>query len=294
MNESSAALTDSEPSPVLQGETTLAIVLGASEWPSCPDFEDLPSCRRSAEAVAEYLQAKDGLSLPPCNVQILIDLPELAPAVLKEMRIFVRGRRNELAAIGKPVTDLLFYYVGHGGFSASDAFFISLRSTDSDDPIATSITVDSLAGLVRDTAGGLRTYLVLDCCYAASAAKGFLSGGPVEATVAKFRDVLWPQSDALAFQAGRLPTYGTALLCASGSRQRAKAPADLAYTMFTAGMLEILKQGEPTAPLWLSLNDLQQLVQRHLEARFADEAILPQGTCAAAGYGASRCAAAVP
>jgi hypothetical protein len=49
-------------------------------------------------------------------------------------------------AYGQPATDLLFYYVGHGGFGEGDTFFLSVRATDEDDPLASSITAASRVG----------------------------------------------------------------------------------------------------------------------------------------------------
>jgi hypothetical protein len=130
--------------------------------------------------------------------------------------------------------------------------------------------------MIRDTATGLRTYVVLDCCYAGSATKGFLNGGPVGAAMVQLHDSLPPQGDTAALRRGRPPEYGTALLCASGPRERARAPAHLSHTMFTGGLLAVLQHGDITAPAWLSLSDIQWLVRTHLEAKFANEAVLPQ------------------
>jgi hypothetical protein len=51
--------------PVLERERTLAIVIGASEWPSYPDFHAVTSCRRSAYDLVDYLRSRNGLNLPP-------------------------------------------------------------------------------------------------------------------------------------------------------------------------------------------------------------------------------------
>ena len=200
----------------------------------------------------------------------------MRPRFLRQMRDFIRNRRNDLRSLQIPAADLLFYYVGHGGFTDGDAFFLSIRSTGEDDPLATSITMESLGRLIREGAAGLRTYLVLDCCFASSASKVFMGGGPLGVAGAQLKDVLPPQGDAAATHRGNLPEYGIALLCASGSREPAKAPPNLPYTMFTGGMLDVLRRGDPSAPAWLSLDDLQRLVRARLAEQFADKAVLPQ------------------
>ncbi len=134
---------DADPDrPVLRRETTLAIVLGASEWPFYPEFHSGPSFRQSATKFADYLRDRAGLNLSPRNVKVLIDSFDDAPEMLRQMWEFVRGRRADLVKLSAPATDLLVYYVGHGGFSDNDAFFLSIRSTNENDPLATSITAE--------------------------------------------------------------------------------------------------------------------------------------------------------
>jgi DNA segregation ATPase FtsK/SpoIIIE-like protein len=46
--------------------------------------------------------------------------------------------------------------------------------------------------------------------------------------------------------------------------------------MFTGGLLDVLKNGHPGKPEWLSLNDLQQLITIRLQEQFAEKAVLPE------------------
>ncbi len=263
--------------PVLKPERTLALVLGASEWPEYPEFHAAPSFRRSAFDIVDYLLGSNGLKLTRRNVKVFFDAFEDAPEILRQIRSFIRERRKESGAVGSPVTDLLLYYVGHGGITFdSNSFFLAICSTHEDDPLATSITAELLGRLIREGAVGLRTYLVLDCCFAASVTKVFMSGGPLGVAAVQLRDRLPPQGDSLAIESGKWPEYGTALLCASGSSEPAKAPPDLPHTMFTGGLLDVLRNGGSSAPLWLSLDDMQRLVRARLQAQFSDNAVLPQ------------------
>jgi hypothetical protein len=260
----------------LRRERTLAVVLGVSDWPRYPEFTSAASFRRSALDIADYLSSPEGPNLPKANIRVQIDVFEDAPEILRGLRRFIRDRREYLKNYGTPATDLLIYYVGHGGFGESDTFFLSVRATDEDDPLGTSITAESLGRLIREDAAGLRTYLVLDCCFAGSVMRVFMSGGgPLGVAGVKLQDALPPQGDP-AGETGALPEYGTALFCASGPREPAKAPPDLPYTMFTGSLLEVLREGDAEAPLWLSIDDLQRLVRARLAARFADKAVLPQ------------------
>ena len=259
----------------LHRERTLAVVLAASEWPAYPEFSPAASFRRSAQDIADYICSSSGMGLPSANVRVQIDAFEGAAEIMHGVRRFIRQRREHLKAYGKPVTDLLLYYVGHGGFGEGNAFFLSVRATDEDDPLSTSITADSLGRLIREDAHGLRTYLVLDCCFAAAVTKVFMAGGALEVAGVKLHDALPPQGDAADGAVAR-PEYGTALLCASGPREPALAPPNLTHTMFTGGLLQVLREGDPASPPWLSLDDLQRLVRSRLAERFKDKAVLPQ------------------
>jgi hypothetical protein len=260
----------------LQRERTLAVVLGVSEWPSYPEFTSATSFRRSAQEVADYLCSPEGPNIPKANIRVQIDAFEDAPEILRGVRRFIRDRRKYLKNYGTTATDLFIYYVGHGGFGERDTFFLSVRATDEDDPLGTSITAESLGRLIQEDAAGLRTYLVLDCCFAASVMRVFMSGGgPLGVAEVKLQDALPPQGD-LRGETGALPEYGTALFCASGPREPARAPPNLPHTMFTGGLLEVLHEGDAEAPLWLSSDDLQRVVRARLAERFKDKAVLPQ------------------
>jgi tetratricopeptide (TPR) repeat protein len=262
--------------PVFQRERALALVFGASAWPDYPEFHPAPSFLRSAEGIIQYLHAADGLNLPRRNIALFFDDPDASPTLIRHMRDFLRKRREETEARGFPISDLLLYYVGHGGFASDlNTFFLAIRATHEYDPVASSITADSLGRLVQDGASGLRTYVILDCCFAASVTKVFMSAGPLAVASVQLRDKLPPQGDNF-FKAGNWPTYGTALLCASGSSEPAMAPRHLSHTMFTGELLEVLRHGAADEPPWLTLDDLQRLVRAHLAAKFPGKATLPE------------------
>jgi hypothetical protein len=260
--------------PFLQPDRMLAIVFGASEWPDYPDFIAAPSFSRSARDIADYLCDRNGLNLPRRNVQVLVDTFESASEIVEQMHAFIQRRRAELKQYGTPATDLLIYYIGHGGFDSRDDFFLAIRRTSAFDPRGTSITAESLGHLIRERADRLRTFMVLDCCFAASMMKIFMSAGPLGVAGKRLDDVLPPQGDA--FRPDQIPEHGLGLLCASGPREPAKAPPELPHTMFTGGLLEVLRKGDPTAPHWLSLDNLHRLVTEQLTEKFADSAVIPQ------------------
>lgn len=145
VSDDSASDGDESDHPIIQRERMLAVVLGASEWPDYSEFHSAPSFRRSALEFADYLRDRDGLKLLQRNVKVFFDSFDDAPDIVRQMHSFIRDRRKEAIELGKPITDLLIYYVGHGGITLDlNAFFMAIRSTHEDDPFATSITADWL------------------------------------------------------------------------------------------------------------------------------------------------------
>jgi len=225
-----------------------------------------------------YFRSSSGLGLPPRNVKHLFNSLEEAAEQLEEATTFIELRRAELEKAGSKISDLIIYYVGHGGFGGrSSDFFLAIQATREFDPLASSVTAQSLAGVIQHAARGLRTYLILDCCFAGAFQKVFQSsGGPLGLAQVKLDDVLPEDTDIRARHSQAIPESGIGILCASGSRDPAKAPPGMEYTMFTDALLHVLRVGDADAPPALSLNEIQLLLRRNLTRRFADEAVRPE------------------
>lgn len=242
---------------------TLAVVLGASAWPLYSGFQSSPAFRNSAEAVRDYLLASSGLGLPGRNVKFLFDSHDDPPGILDEIMRFSRERIEVLGNRGEDVTDIVVYYVGHGGFAnPSSDYFLALRSTRTVDPYLSSLPIISLARTLNEVGRHLRRYLILDCCFAAAAYKTFQADGPLSVAAVKVTDAF--------------PPSGTALLCASGAKDPAKAPADLDRTMFTGALLSVLEEGDRASPPLLSLQDVGYLVRQRILQTFATEGVRPE------------------
>jgi uncharacterized caspase-like protein len=242
--------------------TTLAIVLGASKWPFYPQSSPAPSFRDSARDMAAYLGSTRGLGLPPENLLVSIDSPDEPSAILRQMRGFIRNRREELkASAEQPVADLIFYYVGHGAFDSGRDFDLTLRSTDVADPNASSIMAKSLGLMIRELGIGIRNYLILDACFSGAIVSEFMGAGPLGVAATQMWDAL--------------PSYGTALLCSSSPRDVALAPTGELHTAFTGALLDVLCNGEPDAPEFLSLDDVHRLVQARLNEKYSLNMVRP-------------------
>jgi hypothetical protein len=247
-----------QPSP----ETTLAIIIGASAFPNSSQLGPNDAFQHSARDLKGYLLDKDGFALPVKNLLDLFDSPD-APSIQNAgIKAFLTTRIEELEASKVAATDLILYYVGHGGFySPGDQYFLALQCTEEGSEGISGYPIQNLANTLKEFSRGLRRYLILDCCFSAAAYQAFQSG-PLEVARQKTRETL--------------PAKGTALLCASGPRDPAKAPKGLHYTMFSTALLETLKKGSTDLPERISFHDLGQVIRDVIAERFPDRAVRPQ------------------
>jgi len=154
-----------------------------------------------------------------------------------------------LAEAAEQATDvLLFYYIGHGVVSADGELHLATMATD-----------DARRGLaykalpfsaVRDALANCRArviVIVLDCCFAGRA------GGPLGGQ----------GDDGLAAAQVR----GTYLLAAAAHDERALAPPGEGRTAFTGALVDLLREGDPRGPRWLTLGHAYRALALALPAR---------------------------
>ena len=239
--------------PILKGPTTLAVILGASDFPKSP-LSAPPSFKNSAEAFKSFLL--DTFHLPQDNLADLFDTEEWPGALLEQIELFIRNRKKCGA------TDLIFYYVGHGAETSADRkFYLAIRSTREGAESSSSIICSDLSsGLCREGTG-LRFYIILDCCFSAAAYQDF-QAAPLEAVTIQTRE--------------ELPKKGTVLFCAASRRDVALAPAGETYTRFSDALLTALQEGDPLADEYLSFADLGRRVEAILRDRHPEDLTRPQ------------------
>jgi hypothetical protein len=244
-------------------ETTLVIVLGASQFPNLPAHMSNPAFRKSAEEFRRYLLDRDGFGLSYRNLLDLFDNPA-GPLALDDLVVqFLQRRMKELQGARTPATDLIVYYVGHGGFfPPHDQYFLALAATRAGNEAISGYPIHALAATLREHTAWLRRYLILDCCFSAAAYQAFQGSGPME--------VAWRKTEQV------LPARGTALLCAASLQDPAKAPAGQDHTMFSGALLEVLRKGSPDLPERLSLAQLGECATELIQKRFADKAVRPE------------------
>jgi hypothetical protein len=158
--------------------------------------------------------------------------------------------------------DLLVYYTGHGGFSRNDqSYFLAVHRTREGSEGATSIRYVDLASAIKRHAEHLRKYLILDCCFAASAVIKTQSA-LAQAVIQRVED--------------ELPPSGTAVLCSSAAKLVSIAPAGERNTMFSGAVLHCLTTGVPNGPSVLSLEDIGKAARELILEKYPDDAVRPE------------------
>ncbi len=223
-----------DPSP----QTTLVILLGASEWPKFPDFPSSRAFANSASELKNYLLDDSQFGLPSENLLDLFDTNQSANDIDEQIAEFLERRLAEMKASGDDPSDLLVYFVGHGGLAAAGFdYFLAIRRTRADNPGGSGIRIVSLAYTIKEKARHLRRIIILDCCFAGAALRAFM-GAPAQAAI---------QQTVAAFETPRkgqgFPSRGTTLLCSSGSTIPSVISRRGDYTMFTHALFE-------PAPIW--------------------------------------------
>ncbi len=256
------------PSP----QTTLAILLGASAWPDSDDFHGSEAFANVARDYKTYLLAPQHFGLSEENVLDLFDTEQGPDKIDRAIRSFLEQRTTAMKQAGKAPRDLLFYFVGHGGFAGRNSeYYLAVRCTSSENPGASGIRIESLAATLMDKARHLRRFIILDCCYAAAAFSEFQAEGPAQVAARQAVDAFTDR----ARRVGR----GTALLCSSGKKVTSLLTPDGKATMFSKALLQVLTTtGNPHRPerAYLSLYDVADLVEEALDQLLNEKAPRPE------------------
>jgi hypothetical protein len=248
----------SEPSP----RQTLAVFLGASDFPKAPKLAQGPAFYLSAQGFQQYLGSPQGLGLPRNNVCWLFDDTRSPSDQLEDIGAFLEDRSAELKKDGTPPQDLILYYVGHGLFCGAERdYCLAVRKTDDDNEGVTSLRIADLASIIKTQARFLRKLLILDCCFSGAAYKEFQSG-PGEVSRVKLKK--------------ELPGRGTTLFCAASAADPARAPQGLARTMFSDALIKMLHKGHSFLGSRLSTSELGDLVKDYLRENYGEEWVRPE------------------
>ena len=234
--------------------TVAAVILGASEFPYADALPASPAFAGSASAFIAYLKSERGLRLSDSQV---LDLFDSDGNVIEQ-----NDRLTEYLLRNQDATDLVVYYVGHGGFLPDREYFLALRSTKRGAESLTGLRIRALAHALEEHFPGKRVFLILDCCFAGEAVAEFQS------------DEIGTIVENKTFDA--LPETGTSLLVAASKDEPAISPTGAAYTMFSDCFLEVLAEGIAGSQKTLSLIEVGEVVQQRIRTKFGQRGVRPE------------------
>lgn len=216
--------------------SVVAIVLGSDRFPrSALDSKDL--ARAFAASKAAFVKL-----LVPLAAEVFDRFGStLSPnALCREIGDFLRERQW--------ATDLIVYYVGHGGFLEDQQYFLALRETETDQEHATALRARDLATTLKMTFSRGRSFLIMDCCFAGSLVDSFQ--GPLQSLIDQ--------------EAAR----GVALLNAASRDKAAVVPPGGTRTMFSDCLCEVLSTGVPGGEARLTLREVRDAVWRRIGEKY--------------------------
>ena len=238
---------------------SLLVILGASSFVNAPGLAAGAAFFNSMSRVRNYLNSANGLGIDRANILELFDDDRPAGSQLDDIIGFLSTRQQSGQAL-EPAENLFVYYVGHGLFTRDRKYCLAVRRTNEGNVGFSAIRGSDLADVIRVNAIHLRRFLILDCCFAASMSREFLSASGEAATTQLLEE---------------LPERGTSLLCASSSQDVALAPRDLECTMFSDALLKALERGSPALGPRMSLADLGALVRNILRSDYPSSWVRP-------------------
>src|SRR5258705_11559537 len=126
----------------MPAEGKIAAILGASEFPRAPQFNSHPAFKASATEFHRYLRDAGGLGIAKEDV---LDLFDSALNVIEQsLKLIDFLKRHPRAS------DLLIYYVGHGGFLPGGQYFLALRSIIEGSEYFTGLRPQGLAIILNE------------------------------------------------------------------------------------------------------------------------------------------------
>lgn len=217
----------------------VAVLIGASRFPKSTAIDNdhlALAFARSKRDVHRHLSSF-------CSEVLDRFDSKLPPADLcEEIEDFLRDR--------PAATDLLVYYIGHGGFLSDQSYFLSLRETATDREETTGLRASDLTNTLNRCFRNKRTYMILDCCFAGAVLP--LLQGPLEELINQ-------------------SVKGVALLNASSKSRAAVVPLGATRTMFSDCFCDVLTSGLPGHRPFLSLREIRAGVVERITQKYPDE-----------------------
>ncbi len=249
-------------SPTNPSQSTLLIILGASEFPHS-NYTGSEAFKRAADATIGYFLASDGFNLNENNFCWLFDSDLEPVGMLNHISMFIQERKVELEKAGIIPTDIIFYYIGHGAFDKSDNYCLILKNTTPAFLASSSIPITSLSELISNNAKWMRSIVILDACFSAAAVARFQSNA---------MDAVKKNLETIP-----LPKKGISLLASSSKDRVSMLTEDGDSTMFSKALIATLKTGSNKYfKERLSLKEVHSLLRQKMNELYDTSTILPE------------------
>ncbi|WP_169750246.1 caspase, EACC1-associated type [Streptosporangium amethystogenes] len=224
------------------------LLVGSGTYAAGSRLSAVPAAAATVSDLGRCLVERAGLD--PAHLTTLIDPAD--PGVFGAA----------VVAAAEQAVDVLFvYYVGHGLVSARNELHLATRATQDltrGIPAYQALPYEQVRQVLDECKAAL-TVIVLDCCF---------SGRAQGAARAEVSEV---------FASVR---HGMYLLTSTNRDEAAWAPPGRAHTAFSGALIELLGEGDPTAPRLLTLDDVHWCLSRTLL-----EQGFPEPRRQAAGHG---------
>jgi hypothetical protein len=226
---------------------TLFVALGAHYYPDSI-LTSSTSLLKASDKVVKYFLAEDGFGLPHENHLNLFDAPSEPNSQDRQIASWIAERSAALELNGTPATDLILYYVGHGGLDDNDRYYLALKTTRDSNRGISSLKIDDLGPTITSSARTLRTYLIIDACFS----------GKTSVLLSESVDTLKAQIKERFVH----PTKGVAMLCSSDRDRVSKIVEERETTMFSEAFHFVLTQGDGTQSDYFSLRVLNDRINQ--------------------------------
>ncbi len=196
-------------------DNSIALVVGVSQYESM-DFDDRPSCARSARKIAELLRDEKICGFK--HVELLTE---------KVTRLEARTRLLDVST--REFNLILFYFSGHGVLEMerlNGELHLAVSDTDKDDLIATSLSKWDIQKFFNQSQAE-KKIIILDCCFAGAYAEGALGSG----------------ADYIIDDRLKTDSSGTFIMTASREDERAWAPPNEDFPIFSRELIHTLETG---------------------------------------------------
>jgi hypothetical protein len=226
------------------------VLLGASEFDFLPEFNN--AAFRASKACMTELLSTEYLLGDEAKQLDLFDKEVKPDEIVAQVK--------EFSDANPGLTDFILYYCGHGVIRHPDTLCLLLRLSRRGREATTTLRLVDFQHDLRDELAGKRTFIFLDCCYAAAAVRDLMSGPSLSPLIAR-----------------QIEVTGTALFAAASVDRAAKAPAGEKLTLFSGHLAAAIRNGVPGArERELTLSALAEYVRFQIQQEPEYRRVMPE------------------